>query len=141
MLFRSLLDGFPLNDPSHISQVFDWNLLDLSQFQRIEILKGGQSTLYGSDAMAGVINLVSKTPSNKKIAGTVSLTAGNLGLVNPVVQLSAKGKSNQISFVGSHLGVKGFSAAEVANGEPDGFSRNLLSFGWKKQFNQKLEWT
>ena len=41
-----LMDGFPLNDPSHISSVMDWNLINLANIERIEILKGGQSTLY-----------------------------------------------------------------------------------------------
>ncbi len=40
-----LIDGFPVNDPSHISQVMDWNLINLANIERIEILKGGQSTL------------------------------------------------------------------------------------------------
>jgi len=51
-----LMDGFPLNDPSHISQVMDWNLINLANIQKIEIIKGGQSTLYGSDAMSAVKN-------------------------------------------------------------------------------------
>ncbi|MEN9297169.1 MAG: hypothetical protein RJA42_1438, partial [Bacteroidota bacterium] len=71
-----LMDGFPLNDPSHISSVMDWNLINLSNIERIEILKGGQSTLYGSDAMAAVINLV--TRKNAKSLQVV-LQGGGLG--------------------------------------------------------------
>ena len=55
-----LVDGFPVNDPSNITSVMDWNLINLATIERIEILKGGQSTLYGSDAMVAVINLVTK---------------------------------------------------------------------------------
>ena len=49
-----LVDGFPVNDPSNITSVMDWNLINLATIERIEILKGGQSTLYGSDAMVAV---------------------------------------------------------------------------------------
>ncbi|MFZ9695805.1 MAG: TonB-dependent receptor, partial [Chitinophagaceae bacterium] len=58
-----LLDGVPVNDPSVISNYFDINLLSLDQIERIEILKGGHSTLYGSDAVAGVVNIISRKVS------------------------------------------------------------------------------
>jgi len=66
-----LMDGFPLNDPSHISQVMDWNLINLANIQKIEIIKGGQSTLYGSDAMSAVINLVSKKSTQDATSGSL----------------------------------------------------------------------
>ncbi|MFN5607972.1 MAG: TonB-dependent receptor, partial [Bacteroidota bacterium] len=61
-----LLDGIPVNDPSVISNYFDINLLSIDQIERIEILKGGQSTLYGSDAVAGVVNIISRKNQNGK---------------------------------------------------------------------------
>src|SRR4051812_28494214 len=45
-----LLDGIPVNDPSMINNEFDLNLFSLSQVEQIEICRGAQSTLYGSDA-------------------------------------------------------------------------------------------
>jgi vitamin B12 transporter len=45
-----LIDGIPANDPSVISNSFDLNFINPGQVERIEILKGGQSSLYGSDA-------------------------------------------------------------------------------------------
>lgn len=136
-----LLDGFPLNDPSHISQVFDWNLIDISQLQRIEILKGGQSTLYGSDAMAGVINMVSKSNAAQKTAGSLGISGGNLGFLNSTAQIQTKWKEQQFAVMASHLGVNGFSAAAVPNGESDGFRRNLLRFAWNTQWKEKWEWS
>jgi vitamin B12 transporter len=77
-----LIDGFPANDPSHISSVLDWNLIDLGSLERIEIMKGGQSTLYGSDAMAGVINLVTR-----KSGSSVQLQLGGLGTHAESIQI------------------------------------------------------
>ena len=59
-----LLDGIPLNDPSGTGGTFDIRLIPLEQIERIEILKGSQSTLYGSNAIAGVINIISKKPTD-----------------------------------------------------------------------------
>jgi vitamin B12 transporter len=54
------VDGVPLYDPSGIGSNFDIRLLSIDNIERIEILKGSQSTLYGSDAMAGVINIITR---------------------------------------------------------------------------------
>jgi vitamin B12 transporter len=84
------MDGFPINDPSHISQVWDWNLISLSSLERIEILKGGQSTLYGSDAMAAVINLVTKKSDVQRLQSSIEVLVGALGTYSPQVQLRGK---------------------------------------------------
>ena len=55
-----LIDGIPAYDPSGTSTNFDLNLVNTDEVERIEILKGSQSTLYGSDAVAGVINIITK---------------------------------------------------------------------------------
>ncbi len=53
-----LVDGQPLVDPSSLGGAVDLRLLSLEGLERIEILRGARSLLYGSDAVAGVINLV-----------------------------------------------------------------------------------
>jgi len=57
-----LLDGIPITDASGLGGAFDLRMIPLQQIERIEILKGSQSTLYGSDAVAGVINVITKSP-------------------------------------------------------------------------------
>ena len=53
---KVLLDGIPLNDPSSASRAFDFGNLTSDNIERIEILRGPQSVLYGSDAMGGVVS-------------------------------------------------------------------------------------
>jgi vitamin B12 transporter len=50
-----LLDGIPVNDPAGFGGAVDLRLFPVDQIDHIEILKGSQSTLYGSDAIAGVL--------------------------------------------------------------------------------------
>ncbi len=59
-----LLDGVPLGDPTAVGGGYDFSLLDPANIERIEILKGPQSTLWGSDAIGGVVNIITKRAEN-----------------------------------------------------------------------------
>ncbi|GAB3904748.1 TonB-dependent receptor plug domain-containing protein [Mucilaginibacter boryungensis] len=90
-----LLDGVLIFDPSGVGGAFDLRLLSVDQIDHIEILRGGQSTLYGSDAVAGVINIITKknagaTPGINGVAsaGSYGTAKGNVGLTARVKDLS-----------------------------------------------------
>lgn len=74
-----LVDGIAINDPSGSGGAYDIRLLPLSNVERIEIVKGSQSTLYGTDAIAGVINIITKKGSSNpfNINGSASYGAFN----------------------------------------------------------------
>ncbi len=71
------IDGIPVYDPSGIGGNFDIRNLAVGNIERIEILKGSQSTLYGSDAIAGVINIITKKTTTKQAAGTARVSYGS----------------------------------------------------------------
>ena len=57
-----LLDGIKLNDPNNSrGGSFDLSTLGTDNIERIEVVKGPQSAVYGSDAIAGVVNIITKT--------------------------------------------------------------------------------
>ena len=60
-----LYNGFRLNRP--YDNVFDLSLIDMQNIEQIEIVKGGHSVLYGSDAFSGVINIVPKNTKDKNV--------------------------------------------------------------------------
>jgi vitamin B12 transporter len=102
-----LVDGAPVGDPSMISNEFDLNLVPLAQIDRIEILKGSQSTMYGSDAIGGVINIITKKKSESFLTGGASF--GTYGT-----------KTNQLSLNGSLAKINYTIGFE--NQKADGFS-------------------
>jgi vitamin B12 transporter len=126
-----LIDGIPVNDPSVISNYFDLNFISLGQVERIEILKGGQSTLYGSDAVAGVINIISRKGSSKKINLTGNATVGSYQTVKQSAGLSGQLKTADYSFHYTHLDATGFSSAYDANKtglfDKDGYKQHTVN--------------
>ena len=57
---KVLLDGVPLNDPSNAGRSFDFSTLTVDNIEQIEIVRGPQSLLYGSDAIGGVVNIITR---------------------------------------------------------------------------------
>ncbi|MEM7329171.1 MAG: TonB-dependent receptor [Pseudomonadota bacterium] len=57
-----LIDGIPVNDPSSPGGGFNFARVDTENVERIEVLKGPQSTLWGTDAIGGVVSITTKTP-------------------------------------------------------------------------------
>jgi len=58
-----IIDGVVANDPTSPSGGFDFARIDPANVDRIEVLKGPQSTLWGTDAIGGVINIITKRPA------------------------------------------------------------------------------
>lgn len=112
-----LMDGIPLNDPSTITTDFDLNFFSVNDVERIEVCKGAQSTLYGSDAIAGVINIITtKKDSNKAFNIKATLSQGNLGTSKNNVQVY--GKANKLTYAArfARLFTNGFSSAHDSTG-------------------------
>ena len=127
-----LLDGIPVNDPSMINNEFDLNLFSLDNIDRIEICKGAQSTLYGSDAVAGVINIITMDPDIKKPVNFKStLSGGSLGTFKGSGQLYGKSKKITYSVRYAKLVSNGFSSAFDSTGKSgydrDDYNGNVLN--------------
>lgn len=71
-----LIDGVPVTDASNINLEYDLRLIPVEQVESIEIMKGAASTLYGSGAATGVINITLKKAEKKAIAGNVYMSMG-----------------------------------------------------------------
>ena len=83
-----LYNGFRLNRP--YDNVFDLSLIDMQNIEQIEIVKGGHSVLYGSDAFSGVINIVPKNTKDKNVKISQQFGSYDSGFWNANGQLKIK---------------------------------------------------
>ena len=126
-----LLDGVPLYDASGISSEFDLNNFALDNIEKIEILKGAQSTLYGSDAVAGVINIITKKAGGKPVNFNADLSAGSYGTYKGAASISGTNGNGQTYFISyNKIFSKGFSSAYDSTGknnfDKDGFDQDVV---------------
>ncbi|MGI9234076.1 MAG: TonB-dependent receptor plug domain-containing protein [Woeseiaceae bacterium] len=80
-----LIDGIKVNDPTNTrGGSYDFSYLDIASVERVEIIRGPMSAIYGSDALAGVINIITRSRTEgAQIQGEVGghgLRAGRLAL-------------------------------------------------------------
>jgi len=130
-----LLDGIPLYDASGITSEFDLNNFALDNIERIEILKGAQSTLYGSDAVAGVINIISKKGNGKPFNFNINHSMGSYHTYNDAVSISGTNGNGQTYFVSyNKIYSQGFSSAYDSTGknnfDKDGFNQDVFQLNY-----------
>jgi vitamin B12 transporter len=132
-----LLDGAPVGDPSMISNEFDLNLVPLNQVERIEILKGAQSTLYGSDAVGGVINIITKGKGSPFVTGALSY--GSYGTKQGNLQFNSSINKLNYTIGFENQNADGFSSAQdltnKANFDKDGYQNNSFFVKAKYKFD------
>lgn len=128
-----LIDGVPVNDPAEINGAYDFSGLELGDVERIEVLSGPQSSLWGSDAIGGVISFTTREVDGVRAeaeAGSFDTLRGRL----------AAGAANETYAIGawvSRFSTDGISAADEADGNPeaDGFDSTTLGVKGRYAFS------
>lgn len=113
-----LIDGLPVYDASGVGGNFDIRNLSINQVERIEIVKGSQSTLYGSDAIAGVINFITKRPAGKGISGQAMASYGSYNSWK--TDLSMQGGNEKLNYNAGYslFDTKGINETIELNNSP-----------------------
>lgn len=128
-----LIDGQPLTDPSSLGGAVDLRLLSLDGIQRIEVLRGATSLLYGSDAVAGVINLITTAnPAPDPFTLHLRAAAQTYQTLDAGVAISGATKKLDYRLSYDQFDTDGISEAKEPAGstvvfQKDGASRRNLS--------------
>lgn len=149
-----LINGVPVSDPSGITTTYDLRLLTLNQVESIEVMNGAASTLYGSGAATGVINIILKKSSDKPISLNYQTSTGTnnstentkFNLHNFQQNVSVNGtlkKFNYLATLNTSLN-NGLSEASdennITNFEKDKFltTNSYINFGYSVASNFKV---
>ena len=119
-----LLDGVQLNDPTNTrGGAFDLNGINIESIERIEVIRGAQSAVYGSDALSGVIHIITTAPGKKSTTLNASLGSDDYSSVGVST-------SGSIANLGYAFSLQGKDAGEPVEG----------STAKNTEFNSRLYW-
>lgn len=119
---RILLDGIELSDP--ISGVVDFAHLSIAGIERIEILRGAPSALWGSDAISGIINLISRKGGNSSLTHK----SGSNRRHETTLQVATESENLSMQASAHHFQTRGENIS-LTGSERDGYRNNTLQWG------------
>ena len=134
-----LIDGMRLNDPSTTSGTALLDSLTTGNVEQIEIIKGGSSSIWGSNASAGVINIITKEPK-EGVHGSLGLSYGSYNTRGVDADLAYKDEKFTAQVLGSYLKTDSFSALSPRDAEADGYENKNgnLKLGYAFNENNKI---
>jgi iron complex outermembrane receptor protein/vitamin B12 transporter len=97
---KILIDGMPAND---IGGAFDFASLTTTGVERVEVLRGANSVIYGSDAMTGVVDITTRQGRTRLPEGVASIDAGNLSTAHTDLSLGGTARALNYFLSYSHL--------------------------------------
>ena len=139
-----LIDGLKVNDVTSASGAQFENLM-VSDIEKIEVIKGAQSGIWGADASAGIINIITKTPKNGT-SGTMNIEYGSYNTKKYGLSLSHKTEDYYVKGSFSKLDSDGFTAKaprgeDIDNYEDDAYENltSTIKVGYKIDDKNKID--
>jgi len=131
------IDGVKQSDPSSVSNDFDFSHILKSQISRVEVLKGNQSSVYGSGAMGGTINITTKR-GKPGFQRDINYNTGSNGTNNLALSMSGADEKNDF-FVGMERFITDGISAMDNNDESDAHENDTLTANYGYKFTDKLK--
>jgi vitamin B12 transporter len=124
----TLINGVPVNDASAPGGGFDFARLDTANIERIEILRGPQSTLWGTDAIGGVVSITTRQPE-PGLAGNLFLEGGSFDTLRGGASIGGANDTGEFRLAATRQDTDGISKADEDNGnrEEDGFESDTYT--------------
>ncbi|NKB87709.1 MAG: TonB-dependent receptor [Acidobacteria bacterium] len=121
-----LMDGVRVNSPT--TGAYDFSGLPVSAIERVEIVRGSQSVLYGSEALGGVIHVVTRAGGGVP-QFTASLDGGAYGTARGIAAVEGGGDEIAYAATVERFRTDGFSAADAntGNAEDDSYSNTAIN--------------
>ena len=124
-----LIDGVEANDPSQ-SDELNWGTLSAAGIERIEVIRGPQSAMRGSDAMAGVVNIITRR-ADQPLSASLFTETGSFGTSNSGFSVGSKQGDFDGRLGVNHIETEGENISRTGS-EKDGYQNTNvnLNAGW-----------
>ena len=120
------VNGIDMNDPSGTQNSFNFGSLTPSGIDRIEVLKGSQSALYGSEAIGGVVDITTYRPTEQGVSGRIASEIGSFGTTSGTLSLGLLTDRAEVAFSYGRIVSDGFSA-RANDDEDDSFRQTTIN--------------
>ncbi len=126
---KVLVDGIDVSDPSLVQNYFNFSGMGMGDVDRIEIVKGSQSSIYGGSAVGGVVSVTTKAPEVNGFSGSSAIEYGSYNTGAASLSLAHGGNNHSVAVTYSKIMSDGFSAVDENDGatEADGFEGDRWS--------------
>jgi outer membrane receptor for ferrienterochelin and colicins len=132
-----LIDGVPLVGRS--AGNFDLSRLTVGNIKQIEVVKGPSSSLYGSEALGGVINIITEKPKSEELQGNVSYRLGSFIQQDINLDLKQRFKKLRYGFFANRFSSEGYDLNPDVEGQTvNPFENYTLNGRVYYDFNDKL---
>lgn len=131
-----LIDGVEVNDPSQ-SDMLNWGTLSAADIERIEIIRGPQSSIRGSDAVAGVVNIIT-SEANQALSADVFTEYGSRATSKNGFSLGHKSGKFSVRFGASHLETDGINIQPSTGDDIDGYQNTGINLKAGYQYSDQL---
>jgi vitamin B12 transporter len=129
-----LIDGVPVNDPTSPGGGYNFARLDTENIERIEVLKGPQSTLWGTDAIGGVVSITTKSPE-EGLGGGVFSEFGSFNTFRGGASVEGANDVSDFRLAVVRTSSDGISKADEDNGNSEDDSYDALTLSGKGGLN------
>ena len=131
-----LIDGVEVNDPSQ-SDMLNWGTLSAADIERIEIIRGPQSSLRGSDAVAGVVNIIT-SQANQALSADVFSEYGSRATSKNGFSLGHKSGKFSVRLGATHLETDGINIQPSTGNDIDGYHNTGINLKAGYQYSDQL---
>ena len=134
-----MIDGVHMTTGTGLAARLEY--IPLDQIERIEIVRGPRSSVYGSEAMGGVLNIITKPQVQEDFAGNVKLALGTQNTSDSNLGLTGKIGNTALSLNASHRETDGIDFSTGGSPDDDGYENDSVAASLTHKFNEKLSLT
>ncbi|MBT3529780.1 MAG: TonB-dependent receptor [Gammaproteobacteria bacterium] len=134
-----MIDGVQMSTSTGLAARLEF--IPLDQIERIEIVRGPRSSVYGSEAIGGVLNIITQPQVEEDFSGTLNFLLGTESSSDRNLGLQGKVGNTTLSLSASHRETDGIDFRESGSPDDDGYENDSVAFSLTHQFDDRLSFS